>query len=66
MKEQIGDTAGKIWKALQGKDQVSVSQLPKLVKERDTVVLQALGWLAREDKIAYSTKGNRTFISLVK
>ena len=30
------------------------------------MVLQALGWLAREDKINYTVKNRRTFISLVE
>jgi hypothetical protein len=64
MKEQIGAAAGKIWHALEKNDQVSISQLPKLLKERDVVVYQALGWLAREDKIAYETRGNATYVSI--
>jgi len=65
MKTQIGETAGKIWQTLREKDQVSVSRLPKIVAEKDVVVYQALGWLARENKIAYHQKGNKTSISLV-
>ena len=63
MKAQIGDTAGRIWEALSSADQVAVSQLPKMLKEREAVVYQAaLGWLAREDKVEYRQKGNRTFV----
>ena len=64
MREQIGHTAGKIWETLNGQKPVSVSRLPKLVGEKDTVVYQALGWLAREDKVEYQTKSNRTTVSL--
>ncbi len=66
MKTQIGDTAGRIWKALQDKDEIAVSQLPKIVKERDALVYQGLGWLAREDKISYRVDGNKTYVSLAK
>ncbi len=66
MKEQIGDTAGKIWQALQNKDEVALSQLPKIVHEKDLLVYQGLGWLAREDKISYRVNGNKTFVSLHK
>ncbi len=66
MKTQIGDTAGRIWKALQDKDEIAVSQLPKIVKERDALVYQGLGWLAREDKISYRIDGNKTYVSLAK
>ena len=64
MKEHIGATAGRIWDTLQERDRVSLSQLPKLLKERDTVVYQALGWLAREDKVEYQSQGKGTYVSL--
>jgi hypothetical protein len=64
MKRQIGDTAGRIWHTLKENDNVSVSRLPRILAERDVVVYQALGWLARENKVQYHTKGNRTSISL--
>ena len=48
---EIGQTAGAVWQVL---PQRGPQTLAKLVKEvdapRDTV-MQALGWLAREDKI---------------
>ena len=46
--------------------QTNVGQLAKALKEKDEVVLQALGWLAREDKIDYTVKNRRTFVSLVE
>jgi hypothetical protein len=64
MKEIIGQTAGRIWETLSEQSPVSVSRLPKLVGEKDAVVYQALGWLAREDKINYYTKSNRTTVTL--
>jgi len=64
MKEQIGATAGRIWQTLNDHNQVSLSRIPKMVGEKDTVVYQALGWLAREDKIEYRTKSNRTLVSI--
>jgi len=64
MKEHIGTTAGRIWDTLQERERVSLSQLPKLLKERDTVVYQALGWLAREDKVEYRSQGKGTYVSL--
>ncbi len=66
MKEQISETAGKLWKALREEEEISVTQLPKLVKEKTVVVYQALGWLAREDKVVYHTKGTKTFVSLTE
>jgi hypothetical protein len=64
MEAAIGKAAGMIWDVLQTRGKASVSQLPKLVGERDVVAYQALGWLAREGKICYRTEGNRTFVEL--
>ncbi|MFH2035929.1 MAG: winged helix-turn-helix domain-containing protein [Candidatus Zixiibacteriota bacterium] len=66
MKEIIGLTAGKIWTMLKKKNEVSLSQLPKVVNEKQVIVYQALGWLAREDKIEYITKGKATMVTLHK
>jgi hypothetical protein len=49
----IGTTAGSVWHVLNAQGPITIA---KLVKEtgapRDTV-MQGLGWLAREGKIAY-------------
>jgi hypothetical protein len=64
MQEKIGEVAGRIWKLLKEKDKVSISQLPRSVKETDVITYQALGWLAREDKIEYHTQKTKTNVSL--
>jgi len=66
MEEKIGQTAGKIWQTLKKNDEVSIPQLPKMLKEKDALTYQALGWLAREGKISYHSTGKRTFVSLLK
>ena len=66
MRDQIGVTAGKIWRTLEAKGEQSLPQLPKLLKEKDATVYQGLGWLAREGKISYRTDKNRIFVSAVK
>ncbi len=66
MKEKIIEAAGKTWRFLGQNGETNVSQLSKALKEKDAVVLQAIGWLAREDKINYSIKNRRTFVSLVE
>jgi hypothetical protein len=48
---EIGETAGAVWRQLEAH---GPQTLPKLVKDLDLprdLVMQALGWLAREDKI---------------
>ncbi|HUU49482.1 MAG TPA: winged helix-turn-helix domain-containing protein [Nitrospinota bacterium] len=64
MKEVIGKTAGRIWEVLREKEKVNVTQLPKTLKEKTLIVYQALGWLARENKIDYHKKGDKIFVSL--
>ena len=66
MKEKLIETAGKAWRFLGQNGQTNISQLAKSLQEKDEVVLQALGWLAREDKINYTVKNRRIFVSLVE
>jgi hypothetical protein len=64
MKNKIGEISGKIWKILGEKEDVELSKLPQILKEKGEIVYQALGWLAREDKINYHSKERKTFVSL--
>lgn len=64
MKQQVGDVAGAIWRVLHEKDKVALSSLPQMIREKEAVAFQAVGWLAREDKIQYQTEGKITFVAL--
>ena len=64
MKTRIGEMSGRVWKVLGEKEAVAVSRLPHLLKEKGEVVYQALGWLAKEDKIEFHKKEGKTFVSL--
>ncbi len=64
MKDRIGEIAGKIWTILGEKQNIDISKLPKILKEKGEIVYQALGWLTREDKIDYHTKEKKTSVSL--
>ena len=66
MKTKIGETAGKIWNILRERDEVAISQIPRLMKEKTLIVYQALGWLAREDKIAYRAEGSKIYVALIE
>jgi len=66
MKDRIIEAAGKTWRFLGQNGQTNVSQLAKSLKEKEEVIFQALGWLAREDKIEYTVKNRRTFVALVE
>jgi hypothetical protein len=64
MKTKIGEMAGRVWRTLGEEEEVPVSRLPKILKEKGEIVYQAVGWLAREDKIDFRKKGGKTFVSL--
>jgi len=66
MYPQIGETAGRIWEILNNKGKVTIQQIPKLLNENSMLSYQAIGWLAREDKIEYHSEGKKTYISLNK
>ncbi len=64
MKTKIGEMAGRVWKTLGEKEEIAVSRLPGILKGKGEIVYQALGWLAREDKVDFHKRGGKTFVSL--
>ena len=48
---QIGETAGTVWRVLEENGAMSTAKLVKEVGAPRDLLMQALGWLAREDKI---------------
>ena len=65
MKDKIGQVAGDIWHILKERKEVPVSQLPKILNERSMIVNQALGWLARENKLDFKMTVRKMLISLL-
>ena len=49
--EQIGETAGEVWRCLTENGHMSLSKLTRSVEAPRDIVMLAVGWLAREDKI---------------
>lgn len=66
MIQEIGETAGKVWKFLNEKGEANLTQLKKGVKADLNSILQAIGWLAREDKLRIEKKGRFTTYLLKK
>lgn len=64
MHHTIGETAGKIWKVLEKKGEMTTAQLAKETGESEFITAAALGWLAREDKISFSTKGRTRSVQI--
>ena len=54
IKEQVGETAGKIWHLLDDSGPQTLAQIKKKFNGSGEVVVFALGWLAREDKVDIS------------
>ena len=50
--DQIGDTAGVIWIELKENGPRTLTQLTKEIDAPRDVIMQAVGWLAREDKLS--------------
>ncbi len=61
---QIGETAGVVWRTLAEKGPLSLSKLVKAVGQPRDTVMQAVGWLAREDKIIIADEGRTRMVSL--
>ena len=61
----VGEAAGEIWRALDGKSEgISLTQLKNRTELPDNLLHQGLGWLAREDKILLSRSGKKTTVRL--
>jgi hypothetical protein len=51
MQTQIGDAAGIIWRYLDEHAEANLSELKKVTKLSEQLLLMGLGWLAREEKL---------------
>ena len=47
----IGEVAGKVWHILSEEGAMSFPRLAREIGEPRDLVMQAVGWLAREDKV---------------
>ena len=61
---QVGETAGVIWTILAEKGPLTVAKLVKEAALPRDLVMQALGWLAREDKVAVEEDARTKVVSL--
>ena len=69
MQEQyygIGETAGKIYKVLEQKGEMTLPRLLKEVGVDEALFNQAVGWLARENNINFSKMAKSIKVSLLK
>ena len=57
MDGEIGLTAGEVYRVLEVNGPASAAQLKKATGCKDKAIHQAIGWLAREDKVVRLTRG---------
>ena len=64
MIDQIGATAGEIWRHLNKNSEATIRQPVRTLDESERMVLMGIGWLAREDQLSFSTRGRSRYVSL--
>ncbi|MEW4452654.1 winged helix-turn-helix domain-containing protein [Bremerella sp. JC817] len=63
--QKIGETSGLVWSYLATEGPVTITKLTKEVGEKKDIVLQAVGWLARENKLFFFEQGRNKLIGLI-
>ncbi|MEG1581087.1 MAG: winged helix-turn-helix domain-containing protein [Bacteroidaceae bacterium] len=64
LREKAGETAGKIWTALEETEGLSLKQIKKATKLNEKDFFLGLGWLLREDKVKTSTVEDELIVTL--
>lgn len=62
--ESIGKMAGIVWKHLDDHGAVTLSKLAREIDGPRDLVMQAVGWLAREGKVQFQEGSRSKLISL--
>ena len=61
---RIGLNAGKVWRILNEKGELSMFELCRELGLTFEEVAVAIGWLARENKISFKEKDNMLFVKI--
>lgn len=61
-KEVIGDNAGKVWHALNEKNETTLKELAEKLSLSLEMTAMAVGWLARENKIIVDVKDDNIYL----
>ncbi len=61
---EIGEAAGKVWNFLNKNSQATFDEIYKSLDIDPKLFCMAVGWLAREDKIAFEGEGKKRKFSL--
>lgn len=66
MVQEIGLAAGEVWRYLESNGPRTINQMMKGLQIKESVLLMAVGWLAREGKLSIEAEGKTSRISLVQ
>jgi hypothetical protein len=61
---QIGETAGDVWKALESHGPQTMAALMEEVNAPQSLFFMAIGWLSREDKVRFEPADGDYLVSL--
>lgn len=65
LKGDIGINAGAIWQLLsEKKSKLSIREIEELTSYKESMILLALGWLGREDKIRFLDEDGQFYVEL--
>jgi len=60
----VGEVAGEVWGLLAESDGQTLAAIKKSIDAPADLVVAAVGWLAREDKLTFTTRGRTVKLSL--
>ncbi len=63
---KVGESAGSIWNYLKDRSDSQAAELRKALGMDDATFWMAVGWLARENKLAFNGQGKKISISLAE
>jgi Winged helix-turn-helix domain (DUF2582) len=61
---QIGETAGNVWKALESQGPQTLAALMEEVNAPQSLFFMAIGWLSREDKVRFESADGDYLVTL--
>ena len=61
---EIGESSGRIWEYLHENGAATVSEISRSLRMSSAMLHMAIGWLAREDKLVFESKGKAAKLSL--
>ncbi len=64
LQHSVGENAGKIWRLLDEKGELSFAQIKKELKAKNEDLYMAIGWLLRENQINCNEEDDKVLYSV--